>query len=60
MLALSGTSEMFSSLAERTFGGPSWAVATEHASRKRKSTVGRVPMHSIETRILEISSAFRR
>src|ERR1700730_6286184 len=53
MLAFSGTSAMFSSLAEKTLEGPNWAAATEHAVRERKSAVKRGPMNSIDTRIPE-------
>ena len=38
MLDFIGTAAMFSSLAERKSDAPSWAVAAEHTSRRRKAT----------------------
>jgi hypothetical protein len=54
-----GTIAMFSSLAERTFECSTWAVATEHTSRNRKSIVSRARRSTIDTRILEIGFRIR-
>jgi hypothetical protein len=44
---------MSSSFAETTLDDPNWPVATEYAPRKRKNTMGRVRIRTIDTRILE-------